>query len=114
MMRPQAMSSAPIAVLKSAETDVPLWMPRIAASMSLPTDSCRILRVCSKTSGLSGTVLATTTCASRRRMYTFLAHTRASSETYQCTHNKIRIRARARLASFPQSRESLCFKTRDY
>mmetsp|Transcript_4275 Transcript_4275/g.13411 ORF Transcript_4275/g.13411 Transcript_4275/m.13411 type:complete len:237 (-) Transcript_4275:994-1704(-) len=55
------MRSPPMFVLNSAETDVPPWMPRMAASMSLPTESWRILRVRSVMAGSRGTVLATTT-----------------------------------------------------
>mmetsp|Transcript_21963 Transcript_21963/g.68725 ORF Transcript_21963/g.68725 Transcript_21963/m.68725 type:complete len:229 (+) Transcript_21963:355-1041(+) len=35
-------------VLKSSETEVPVWMARMASAMSLPTESCRTLRVDSR------------------------------------------------------------------
>mmetsp|Transcript_26535 Transcript_26535/g.81591 ORF Transcript_26535/g.81591 Transcript_26535/m.81591 type:complete len:232 (+) Transcript_26535:97-792(+) len=68
---------------KSADTDVPHWMPRIADSTSLPTDTCRIFRVFSLTSALSGTVLATTHSSSTQ----FSMRSAAGPEKRPCVAN---------------------------
>ena len=59
--RTQASSAAPCEGSKRRETESPVWMQLMAWASSLPTETCRTLRVRESTCGESGIVLATTT-----------------------------------------------------